>query len=648
VRRRVASIALMLLLALAFAATSTNAINSASPSAQVTSTQPPTEVYVEQLTTVFSQQSQVWSLEFNTPSELGLDIVFVPEGYALNEMNKFRDAVENYYRVLVSIEPFSRYRNVINIWRIDTTIDFGARRDPTMPRLLIVNSSKVILFVKSLMPNLDLDFSPPDDQIIVLVNTQEYGGSGGAVAVSYTGAFGAQVMIHEFGHTFGGLGDEYVVYDSDYPAGLDIPYPNIDWDGSKWRDIPGTGAYLGAWYRNLVRPTYDSCIMRRVDYLGFCPVCIRALEARLKHYSPPITLRVSTGIAGINVKIGSSSYMADYKGDVSVILGRGNYTIALEDIHQVSEHVRYSFMRWEDGLTSPNRTVHLASDTTIKAFYQLQYALQIKSTHKVPTTFFGAGWYNAGSTAKVAVEPIVIDGDIKYVFNGWQGDIVSNLPSVSIVMDNYKIITANWRRQFYVTIKSPHGSSQGSGWHDEGSTAKISIEPLVVTEGQTRYVFERWTGDYSGASAAFTLLVDAPKVIVALWRTQYYLTINSDYGTAIGSGWYDSGSTAKFSVKQESVPMEGLWGVLGARYVFEGWSGDFTEGEPKTIVPTGRLEAVIFMDRPHTITAKWRADYTVMYLSISAIISSIGAITFLSSRWLLRRDGGSILNKGET
>jgi len=241
---------------------------------------------------VFSQQSsaQLLSLEFNTPSEFGLDIVFIPEDYTLEGMDTFRETVETYYKKLLSIEPFLGYVDRINIWRIDTVIDFGLTRDPTMNRRYNIDYDKVRQFVESII-EIDLDFTPPNDLIIVLVNDSTYGGSGYSnVAIAYTGELGTQVMIHEVGHSFGNLGDEYVLYDEDYPAGQDIPYPNIDWDGSKWKDIPGTGAYLGAWYRNLVRPTNDSCTMRKVEYGGYCPVCDQALAPLLEYYSPPYKL----------------------------------------------------------------------------------------------------------------------------------------------------------------------------------------------------------------------------------------------------------------------------------------------------------------------------------------------------------------------
>ncbi|MFW9832260.1 MAG: M64 family metallopeptidase, partial [Candidatus Thorarchaeota archaeon] len=233
---------------------------------------------------------EIFSLEFNIPSETGVDIIFIPANYTLYEMEKFNETVEAYYQTLLSIEPFSEFRDRINVWRIDTTEDFELQRTSGMDRLLTVNVSKVIQFVDSIM-DFNIDNVLPDDLIIVLANDLTYGGSGAShVTVAYTGHFGKEVMMHELGHSYGHLGDEYVLYYQDFPSGHSVPYPNIDWDGSKWQDVPGTGAFLGAWYQNLVRPTNASCIMRTVSYSGFCPVCRRALVSIFENQSANGTL----------------------------------------------------------------------------------------------------------------------------------------------------------------------------------------------------------------------------------------------------------------------------------------------------------------------------------------------------------------------
>lgn len=263
-------------------------------------------------------------MESNTSSETGLDIVFVPEDYTPNEMGIFRDTVNAYYKSLLSVEPFLEFRDWINVWRVDTTVDFQSQRSPTMDRLLTVNYTKVTQFVTSL-GNFDFNHNYPDDLIIVLVNSSVYGGSGQSdIAVSYTGAYGKQVMLHELGHSFGQLGDEYVVYDTDLPAGHSIPFPNIDWNGSKWQDVPETGAYLGAWYRNLVRPTNNNCIMKIDINFGFCPVCIRALSMLLENYVSTrhylkIVSPIGNGEIYVNGTLHTGEDIAFTSGDVANI-----------------------------------------------------------------------------------------------------------------------------------------------------------------------------------------------------------------------------------------------------------------------------------------------------------------------------------------
>jgi len=279
----------------------------------------------------------IFSLELNLPSEKALDIIFVPEDYSLDEMDKFRTTVETYYQSLLSVEPFLKYRYLINCWRIETTEDFQSTRNPTMNRLLTVNAFKVTQFVSN-MGNFDFDYTYPNDLVIVLVNNMTYGGSGdNDIVVSYTGTYGRNVMVHELGHSFGHLGDEYVLYDQDFPAGSYIPYPNIDWNGSKWQDIPGAGAYFGAWYRNLVRPANDSCIMRGVSNFGFCPVCTRALSMILQNFGAPTsTPKFTSSVAPTQQTQTNSSFPIEYIAiaAIAVIVVGAVLLLALRSDHR--------------------------------------------------------------------------------------------------------------------------------------------------------------------------------------------------------------------------------------------------------------------------------------------------------------------------
>ena len=133
----------------------------------------------------------------------------------------------------------------------------------------------------------------PYEHIIILANTDVYGGGG--IYNSYTLTTARHqmfkpVVVHEFGHSFGALADEY-----DYDS-YDDPYyfPDVEpWEqnittkcdfASKWQDmmdegIPGAGLHEGAGYQSKgVWRASEDCRMRTNKAPAFCPVCQRAIE----------------------------------------------------------------------------------------------------------------------------------------------------------------------------------------------------------------------------------------------------------------------------------------------------------------------------------------------------------------------------------
>jgi hypothetical protein len=146
----------------------------------------------------------------------------------------------------------------------------------------------------------------------MLANTDEYGGGGIYNSFELTTAHNKNffpVVTHEFGHSFGGLGDEYF-YDDDvmtdtYPLDAEPWEPNIttliDFD-SKWKEIIvkdtpiptpteladqyPVGIYEGGGYssKGIYRPSYD-CRMRTNKYPEFCPACQRWLRHIIDFYT---------------------------------------------------------------------------------------------------------------------------------------------------------------------------------------------------------------------------------------------------------------------------------------------------------------------------------------------------------------------------
>ena len=151
----------------------------------------------------------------------------------------------------------------------------------------------------------------PCDQIMILVNTDKYGGGGIYNFYSISSASNSssnEVLSHEFGHAFSALGDEYYSSSTSYNEFYDLktePYqPNlttlVNFE-SKWKDmldkdtpIPTpvkeenstkVGVYQGGGYvaKGIYRPMMG-CRMKELSY-SFCPVCQRAISRMIESYA---------------------------------------------------------------------------------------------------------------------------------------------------------------------------------------------------------------------------------------------------------------------------------------------------------------------------------------------------------------------------
>jgi len=144
-----------------------------------------------------------------------------------------------------------------------------------------------------------------------------------------------------------------------------------------------------------------------------------------------------------------------------------------------------------------------------------------------------------------------------------------------------------------------------------GTSHTLTVDPYVSGPSGVRYYCSSSSSTFS--SSCFHAFE---------YGAQYYLTVISKHGEARGSGWYDSGSTAVFSVAPSSLEMSGVESALGARYVFDHWADDSTATTP---------EATIIMDKPKSVEAVWRTDNTSVYLVVLAIIGALGIIVIVSA-----------------
>ena len=250
---------------------------------------------VQRLDTIW-RQGERRDLEVHGDPSKKVDVVIVAQGYDGESPQKVGVDFYRMKEILFGKAPFSSHRTDFNVYGVvgDVEAAFGTFG---IDRYLMTFSVHRLH---------DLIGTTPCDFIIVMVNDETYGG--GAIynfyAVSSLHRMAEYVLPHEFGHSFGGLADEYVdeemsysgLHSHDYEP-LEPNITNLKDFGRKWQSMlpEGTpvptpdnnnvpksqcgplGVYEGAGYssKGVYRPAMH-CMMR--DYAPFCPVCAKRLE----------------------------------------------------------------------------------------------------------------------------------------------------------------------------------------------------------------------------------------------------------------------------------------------------------------------------------------------------------------------------------
>ena len=254
-----------------------------------------------------------------TPDDC-IDVAIVAEGYTEAEMEAFYEDAASATTAIFAHEPFKSLKGYFNVVAVATpSADSGVsqpkqgswRRTAFGSHFDTFYSDRYLTTLR-LRTLHDALAGIPYEHIIILANTDQYGGGGiyNSYVLSSTRHMQfLPVVVHEFGHSFAALADEYA-YDDEYspmypdgiepweqnittltdfaskwadlvPAGTPVPTPPVRGTRGRYSKI---GLYEGAGYRSrgVYRPCTD-CRMRTNTAPEFCPVCRRAIE-RLIHY----------------------------------------------------------------------------------------------------------------------------------------------------------------------------------------------------------------------------------------------------------------------------------------------------------------------------------------------------------------------------
>ncbi|HEX6904808.1 MAG TPA: M64 family metallopeptidase [Thermoanaerobaculia bacterium] len=217
----------------------------------------------------FVNRSPVWTdaevltIQEKGPSATKVDLLILGDGYTAGDTQKFRSDVRRLTTALFSVEPFKTHRDDFNIWALDLAAPGNGVTDPRTgtwrktPLGLTYNafdSERYILTFEDKAVR-EAAAQAPYDALILLANNRKYGG-GGIFNLWNTAATdsaeSAYLVIHEFGHSFAGLGDEYytsqVAYQDFNPPGTEPWEPNVtallDPEKLKWKDLVTAGTPL--------------------------------------------------------------------------------------------------------------------------------------------------------------------------------------------------------------------------------------------------------------------------------------------------------------------------------------------------------------------------------------------------------------------
>lgn len=201
----------------------------------------------------------VFNVFENGPASNKVDIVILGDGYTAEEMKKFHSDVERLTNSLFDVEPFKSHKKDFNVRAVETPSEVSGvnkphpgvfKRTPLSVSYGAFDSERYALAFDNRTIR-DVAATVPYEFMFIIINEQTYGGGGiyqlySTVAVD--NKFSDYIFVHEFGHHFAGLADEYYTSDVSYqPSEITVePWEAnitalLDKDNLKWKNFVSKG-----------------------------------------------------------------------------------------------------------------------------------------------------------------------------------------------------------------------------------------------------------------------------------------------------------------------------------------------------------------------------------------------------------------------
>ena len=270
-----------------------------------------------------------------------VDVVIVGEGYRAAEENKFKQDLDRYVGVFFKAEPFASKKASFNFYGVfkpsqDSGIDepsHGSFKTTAVGAAFDALDSERYILTEDNRALRDLAAAVPYDAIYIMVNSPRYGG-GGIYNLYSTfttdNQWGSYIFVHEFGHSFGGLADEYYTsatsYGDFYPKGLEPTEPNItallDPKNVKWKVLLTAGTAVPTPWEKADYDVMDQAYQKKRQELNQQIAGLKRSGAGRADVDKVVAESEALSAAnGKNV----DTYMAKskFKGQVGAFLGAG-------------------------------------------------------------------------------------------------------------------------------------------------------------------------------------------------------------------------------------------------------------------------------------------------------------------------------------
>ena len=192
---------------------------------------------------------------------------------------------------------------------------------------------------------------------------------------------------------------------------------------------------------------------------------------------------------------------------------------------------KFVFKRWSGDLVSnsPTLTFTVSQPAKIQVEWSIYYFVRVES--EFPVQGQVEKWMRRGSQLIVNASPLIrpVEHDVRAVFRGWEGSIITGDPSIVIEsLETPVILKALWGTQYRVLVKAPQETElSGSSWIDSGGNFVKEAPELVPIDNKTRLRFQNWVGCTQNGTLCIIEGVGSPLILEAKYIVERLVKIEA-------------------------------------------------------------------------------------------------------------------------